>query len=67
MEINYKGVLCRLGTYRANGEDKPTLYYISSPDNETMYKAGFEQTRNIKKLSKERKKDKWMNLIQRKK
>ena len=40
MEINYKGVLCRLGTYRANGEDKPTLYYISSPDNETMYKAG---------------------------
>ena len=43
MEINYNGVLCRLGTYRANGEDKPTLYYISSPDNETMYKAGFEK------------------------
>ena len=43
MEINYKGVLCRLGTYRVNGEDKPTLYYISSPDNETMYKAGFEE------------------------
>lgn len=43
MEINYKGVLCRLGTYRANGEDKQTLYYISSPDNETMYKAGFEE------------------------
>lgn len=35
MEINYKGVLCRLGTYRVNGEDKPTLYYISSPDDET--------------------------------
>lgn len=43
MEINYKGVLCRLGTYRVNGEDKPTLYYISSPDCETMYKAGFEE------------------------
>ena len=44
-QINYKGVLCRLGTYRVNGEDKPTLYYISSPDNETMYKAGFEELR----------------------
>ena len=43
MEINYKGVLCRLGTYRVNGEDKPTLYFISSPDDETMYKAGFEE------------------------
>ena len=29
MEINYKGVQCRLGTYRVNGEDKPILYYIS--------------------------------------
>ena len=43
MEINYKGVLCRLGTYRVNGEDKPTLYYISSPDGKIMYKAGFEE------------------------
>lgn len=43
MEINYKGVLCRLGTYKVNGEDKPTLYFISSPDDETMYKAGFEE------------------------
>lgn len=43
MEINYKGVLCRLGTYRVNVEDKPTLYFISSPDDETMYKAGFEE------------------------
>ncbi len=43
MEINYKGVLCRLGSYRVNGEDKPTLYYISSPDDETMYKGGFEE------------------------
>ncbi len=43
MEINYKGVLCRLGTYRVIGEDKPTLYYISAPDDETMYKAGFEE------------------------
>ena len=30
MEINYKGVLCRLGTYRVNGEDKPTLYHNKS-------------------------------------
>jgi len=43
MEINYKGILCRLGTYRVNGEDKPALWYISSPDDKTMYKAGFEE------------------------
>lgn len=43
MEINYKGILCRLGNYRVNGEDKPTLYFISSSDDETMYKAGFEE------------------------
>lgn len=43
MEINYKGVLCRLGTYRVIGEDKPTLYFISAPDDETMYKAGFKE------------------------
>lgn len=43
MEINYKEVLCRLGTYRVNGEDKPTLYYIASHDDQTMYKAGFEE------------------------
>ena len=43
MNINYKGVLCILGTYRVNGEDKPTLYYISSPDGKIMYKAGFEE------------------------
>lgn len=42
-QINFKGVLCKLGTYRVNGEDKPTLYYISSPDDETMHKAGFEE------------------------
>lgn len=42
-QINFKDVLCRLGNYRVNGEDKPTLYYISSPDDETMYKAGFEE------------------------
>lgn len=42
-QINFKGVLCILGTYSANGEDKPTLYYISSPDDETMYKSGFEE------------------------
>lgn len=41
--INFKGVLCKLGTYRVNGENKPTLFYISSPNDETMYKAGFEE------------------------
>lgn len=45
MEINYKGVKCRLGTFRIKGKDKPTLYYISSPDDETMYNAGFEELR----------------------
>ncbi|MBP3800414.1 MAG: hypothetical protein J6I85_00025 [Clostridia bacterium] len=43
MEIKYKGVLCRLGIYRVNRGDKPTLYYISAPDDETMYKAGFKE------------------------
>ena len=43
MKVIYKGVLCRLGTYRVKGEDKPTLYCISSPDAEVAYKAGFEE------------------------
>lgn len=43
MVINYKGVECRLATYRVDAEDKPTLFYISAPDCETMYKAGFEE------------------------
>ncbi len=43
MKINYKGVLCRLGTYRVNGEDKPTLYYISSPNDNNVYKTGFKE------------------------
>ena len=38
MKGYYKGVLCRLGTYRIMGEDKPALYYIDSPDQETMLK-----------------------------
>ena len=42
-QMNFRSVLCKLGTYRVNGEDNPTLYYISSPDDETMYKAGFEE------------------------
>ena len=40
MKIWYKGVLCNTGTYRYMGEDKPALYYIYSPDQETMFKAG---------------------------
>ena len=45
MKGYYKGVLCRLGTYRTIGEDKPALYYIDSPDQETMLKAGFDEVR----------------------
>ena len=41
--ITYKGVLCRLATYRVMGEDKPALYYISAPDQQTMLDAGFEE------------------------
>ena len=46
MKGYYKGVLCRLGTYRIMGEDKPALYYIDSPDQETMLKAGFDEVRS---------------------
>lgn len=41
MKLYYKGVLCNLATYRVMGEDRPALYYIYSPDQETMLKAGF--------------------------
>lgn len=40
--IRYKGVLCRIGTYRVKGEDKPALYYVDAPDDQTVYNAGFE-------------------------
>ena len=43
MQGYYKGVLCKLGTYRVMGEDKPTLYFIDSPNQETMLKAGFDE------------------------
>ena len=43
MKGYYKGVLCNLATYRVMGEDRPALYYISSPDQETMLKAGFDE------------------------
>lgn len=42
----YKGVLCNLGTYRVMGEDRPALYYIDSPNQETMLKAGFAEVSN---------------------
>ena len=41
--VFYKGVLCRLATYRVMGEDKPALYYINAPDQQTMLDAGFEE------------------------
>lgn len=43
MKGYYKGVLCKLGTYRIMGEDKPVLYYIDSPNQETMFNAGFDE------------------------
>jgi len=39
----YKGVLCRLDTYRVMGEDKPALYCIDAPDDKTVHDAGFEE------------------------
>ena len=42
----YKGVLCRLTEYRAMGKTAPALSYISSPDQETMLRAGFTEVRN---------------------
>ena len=42
----YKGVLCRLTEYRVMGKRTPALSYISSPDQETMLRAGFTEVRN---------------------
>lgn len=46
MKGYYKGVLCRLGTYRIMGEDKNALFYIDAPNQETVLKAGFEEINN---------------------
>ncbi len=43
MKLYYKGVLCRLGTYREMGEDIPALYYIDAPNQQTMLDAGFNE------------------------
>ena len=43
MLIYYKGVLCRTGKYRVMGEDKPALYYVSSPNQKIMFDAGFTE------------------------
>lgn len=45
MDMIYKGVLCRLSTYRTMGENRPALYYIDSPDQKTMLDAGFDEVR----------------------
>ncbi len=42
-ELIYKGVLCRLAAYRTMGENKPALYYIDAPDQQTMFNAGFDE------------------------
>ena len=39
----YKGVLCRLGTYRIMGENIPALFFIAAPDQQTMLDAGFDE------------------------
>lgn len=39
----YKGVLCKLGTYRVMGENKPALYYIDAPNQQTLLTAGFNE------------------------
>ena len=41
--IKYKDVICRLGTYRVMGEDKPALYFIDAPYDQVMYDAGFTE------------------------
>ena len=41
--IIFKGVTCRLATYRVMGEDRPALYYIDAPDQQTMLEAGFSE------------------------
>lgn len=43
MKLCYKDVLCETGKYRTMGEDKPALYFISSPNQETMLAAGFQE------------------------
>ena len=42
-QLIYKGVLCRLSTYRIMGENKPALFYIDAPDQQTMIDAGFDE------------------------
>lgn len=46
MKGYYKGVWCRLAEYRAAGKAVPVLSYISSPDQDTMLRAGFTEAQN---------------------
>jgi hypothetical protein len=43
VKLYYRGVLCQTGSYRVMGENKPALFYISSPNQETMLDAGFTE------------------------
>ncbi len=45
MKLYYRGVLCKTGSYRVTGEDRPALFYISCPNQETMFAAGFTEVR----------------------
>ena len=40
-KLIYKGVICKLATYRIKGENRPALFYIDAPDEQTMLDAGF--------------------------
>lgn len=39
----YKGILCRAGTFRVKGENRPALYCIGAPDGKAADDAGFEE------------------------
>ncbi|MCD7837244.1 MAG: hypothetical protein LUG83_11515 [Lachnospiraceae bacterium] len=43
MRIKYKGVVCNTGYERVMGKEVPALYYVESPDQDTLIKAGFEE------------------------
>lgn len=43
MQINYKGCLCRYGTYRVMNEDKPVFYLKDNLSNFNIFELGFEE------------------------
>ena len=41
--INYKGLLCRIGTYRVMGENRHALFCLDVSDGRIADDAGFEE------------------------